>query len=594
MYIEKSFPLIRFQDSFGEAITPHGWTPLAKYKVMAPAVAGQTRKVIDVRLYRSIGTDGQRRNMGVATSWGGKPRTAFGQETIVSYISNLGLLTRDQTDTTKYLFPIGPVLKEFVKVYVGDVEQDPLTYTVSEDPAYIKFNTAPNVNATVRATFGLSDDAAERPNCVRVFTFEDVLFERYVMNENLTVTTGNTYALSSVAVDKTIAIKTNAIEILKNGTEVIDPSKYTIADWGKVRTITFSEAQTGTLTASYVKLVEHDGANYGTFACEDFAVTSGQAVIQKIYESFRFVGPSFPTTLTFIDALNEAWGIDCELFYWGNITKDRMVMFFRLDPSPDPVKCYYAPLYFGKITTLGKAPKLNTVVIGGSSSATAVPSASKITVRGKDLNYGPSVSNGNDGVQLMQTIGGSSFQIHRLAFTTHDVDADISPESRYNPSAYTGKYHISPMYVVHPDDGYVGILDEVYAVHPRNISQMDELEVKEKATNEFLGEGDGVKTTFHLRHTPKEGTKPIVKVDCVATTDFTIVGTSTPGDGDEQVKAIKFNTAPAAGKLVYADYDYEQVYGFTLATTPECPFLKDTISPFSPIGIGILKKNGLA
>lgn len=59
------------------------------------------------------------------------------------------------------------------------------------------------------------------------------------------------------------------------------------------------------------------------------------------------------------------------------------------------------------------------------------------------------------------------YQKHYLAFITHDADVDPSHESRFNPSVYSNKYHISPMYIVHPSDGYVGRLDEVYAIHPK-------------------------------------------------------------------------------------------------------------------------------
>lgn len=334
----------------------------------------------------------------------------------------------------------------------------------------------------------------------------------------------------------------------------------------------------------------------GTKADESYPtleVSSGASVIEAVYNTCRFINPSIPTTISFIDQYTNAWSRDSDVMYWANITKDRVVMFFRVEPTPDPLEAHYVPLYIGRITTLDKEPRLNTVVIGGSLLTDAVASSAILTVNGKELDYGANVSNGLDGIQLQQSIGGSLYQKHYLSFITHDPMADSSPEARYNPSVYTDKYHISPMYIVHPNDGFVGMLDEVYAVHPKNIAQQDELVVKETSTNELLGVGDGKRKIFHLRHTPKIDTLD-VKVDCVVKakgTDYTLIETKGVGDEDEQLKKVEFTIPPEEGLEVYADYDYEQTYVFILPTTPETPFRKSDVSPFVPIGLGILKLN---
>lgn len=322
-------------------------------------------------------------------------------------------------------------------------------------------------------------------------------------------------------------------------------------------------------------------------------VASGVSVIEAVYNTCRFINPSLPTTISFIDNYTNAWSRDSDVTYWANITRDRIIMFFRVEPTPDPLEAHYVPLYLGRITTLDKEPRLNNVVIGGSILTDAVASSAAITVGGKELDYGTNVTNGLDGIQLQQSIGGSLYQKHYLSFITHDPMADPSPEARYNPSAYTDKYHISPMYIVHPNDGFVGMLDEVYAVHPKNIAQQDELVVKESSTNELLGVGDGKRKIFHLRHTPKKDSLHI-KVNCVEKTtgtDYTIIETKGNGATDEQLKVVTFTTAPSEGEEVYADYSYEQTYVFILPTTPETPFRKADVSPYAPIGLGILKLN---
>lgn len=206
------------------------------------------------------------------------------------------------------------------------------------------------------------------------------------------------------------------------------------------------------------------------------------------------------------------------------------------------------------------------------------------------VDYGNNTSNGNRGVQLQQSIGGTYYQQHYLAFITHDKSIDAG-ETRFNPSVYSGKYHISPMYIVHPNDGFVGKLDECYAVHPKNISQLDELEVVETSDHEELGKGNGVNKVFHMAHSPSlkdDGTpfKLEVQVDCVDQTlgtDYTV---------DIETKTISFleGKEPAAEAEVLATYEYKQLYRYTLADTPVSPFTLANMSPFAPIGLGILKE----
>jgi hypothetical protein len=147
------------------------------------------------------------------------------------------------------------------------------------------------------------------------------------------------------------------------------------------------------------------------------------------------------------------------------------------------------------------------------------------------------------------------------------------------------------MYVVHPNDGFVGKLDEVYAVHPKNISQLDELEVVETAKDEDLGTGDGMKSVFHLSHQPslKDDGIPFlltVKVDCVEQ----VLGTDYNIDYEHKTVNFLAGKEPTIGQEVLATYEYKQIYRYTLADTPVSPLTLAAISPFAPIGLGILKE----
>lgn len=142
-----------------------------------------------------------------------------------------------------------------------------------------------------------------------------------------------------------------------------------------------------------------------------------------------------------------------------------------------------------------------------------------------NMDYGQNTSGGNLSPMLAQSLTGAMYQQHYLSFITHNSDID-SGQGRFNPSMYSNKYHLSQFYIVHPNDGYVGKLDDVYAVHPKNIQQADELEIEKTVVNEVLGNGDGATTIFHLEHKPQGDTlnifmncKEIPKTDYVYNPD---------------------------------------------------------------------------
>lgn len=589
-YFDSSSPLQLMLENVEKLYNSHGWDTLLKYRVIAPASGGRTRKFARVFLFQSKGTDGQVRNLGVIHSHGGKTPTPFGEEEVITHSSSLGKLVQDATDPKKFYFQIKPILTSYIRLFVNNLEVDvfdtSIVSSIDSEKGILIFAAGYDLgtNPVVTANYGVSDDAPDMPSKLWWFTFEDVITERFMNGVPLTLS-GGSYKPSV-----STKCKPGALAVYDGGVR-IDQSNYTVSDWDDL-SVTFAPGYTvsGAVTADYIVPLSKNGVEMEDVIVPDFDVKNGEKTYEAVLSTLHFIYPSIPTTTTFVDAYTAAWTRESEMFYWGNITKNRIVMFFRVDPSPDPVKSYYTPLYVGKLITFGKQPKLNNVLIGGSNTADIVSSTAIIDVGSKHLDYGPFATNGNDAVLLQQTVGGAFYQKHYLSFITHDNKADVSPESRYNPSVYSGKYHISPIYVVHPNDGYVGILDEVYAIHPKNIAQLDELEVIEEVNFEAIGIGDGVNKVFHLTHTPKEGVEVKISVDCQEV-PFTRVTGEGINATDEQLKAVTLNTAPADGKTVYASYRYEQTYIYSMPTTPECPFFKESVSPYTPIGLGILKKN---
>ncbi|MFF2889462.1 hypothetical protein [Paenibacillus sp. NPDC057967] len=575
----------------------NGWNTFIKYRSVY-----KNTKFADVRLFRSRGSDGQVRNFGMVYGYGTKANANLGEADFISQNSVLGQLS--QISTTKGLqFRVFPVKKDTVIIYKNGVIVPESSYTIDEFKGQVLMqeDIVPTDKYTV--SYEPAQIAPRPPKRMYFFTFDDVRGEKIVQGMSGSVYIGDPESIlpdgdgtrkifpiptTATIKEGTVTLYVNKIQALEN-TYTVDYSSNTITFTG-IAPLPGSE-----LNVSYIKVLNPTGTgtlDYGDIAVKSFDPDDSTALLNATYTALYYLYPSLPTAISFtpMDDFSRGWQRDSTMYYWGNINKDRIVMFLRPDPTPGPENTYYAPLYIGRLTTLGKEPRKNNLIMSGCRTKDEVKWKADMKLGALYVDYGNNTSNGNSSVQLQQSIGGTYYQSHYLAFISHDKLVDAG-EARFNPSVYSGKYHISPMYIVHPNDGFVGKLDECYAVHPKNISQLDELEVVETAENEDLGKGDGVKATFHLSHRPsiKDDGTPFnlkVKVDCVEMvygTDYTI---------ELETKAITFVSGkiPAAGEEVIATYDYKQMYRYTLADTPVSPLTLANMSPFAPIGLGILKE----
>jgi hypothetical protein len=589
-----------FPRDFEKKLNDNGWSPYVKFRATAPSSVGAGRiSAAEVTLFKSVGTDNQMRTLGFVHAYGKRPTPELGQEEVVSRNSILGELD-GVADGTNAVFKtkVFPIKKDSPLVYVNDTLVSSDDYTHSETSGMITFaaGKAPTAGAKVTCSYMLDPNCPDPITRVFLFTFEDVRSEKIVLGVSGGVALGDPESILpdgdgtrlAFPIPTTSTIKEGTVRVYKNFVEQ-STSIYTV-DY-ETNTVTFNTGQAPAagfeLHASYAKVLSGTGTvtvNYGDVPVKAFDPSSAEAVMGAVYNSINFIYPSLPTVLSFtpLSTLDRSWQRDSSLYYWGNVNKDRIIMFFRPDPSANPENTFFAPLYVGKLVTVGKAPRKNHVIISGCRVADEITWASNKKLGNVYVDYGNNTSNGNSSVLLQQSIGGTYFQKHYLAFFTHDKSMD-SGEARFNPSVYSGKYHISQMAIVHPNDGFVGKLDDCYAVHPKGISQLDELEVIEQAKNEVVEDSaDGVQTVFHLIHAPVEGTLNL-KVNCLEiTTGFAF---------DPELKTITFDTAPAAGAEIIANYDYKQLYRYTLADTPVTPFALAAVSPFAPIGLGVLKEN---
>lgn len=598
-----------------------GWNTLGKYRAVAPledanGVKDPYRKTFaETYLFESKGSDNQTRYFGFTTGYGGKVRN-FGEEPVISKDTFLGELT-DITPTgatvphSVFQFMVKPVIPSTVILYREDgtmIDPSTTAYTVDGEKGTVTFNTSQE--GKLRATYALTDNAPDMVRRLWFFTFEGFIPTRLILrSENpelaeLIDQSGGVFKFKIQPGNQRIRENSYKFYDSLTGNTPLDPADYTVDhDAG---TVTFA---TGTeplvLYADYeVEAVKDANGSYGDIEVDKFDPSDAKSLMGAAYSAVRYIYPSIPTAVSFIpqDDLGLGWGRDSQVYFWGNITKDRIVSYFRLDPAPDPESTFFAPLYIGRLSTIGKTPRMNNVIIGGSRSEDEIEYTPGLKIGRNLVDYGVNTSNGNSSVLVQRTVGGAMYQKHYLAFITHDANVDPSNESRFNPSVYSGKYHISPMYIVHPADGYVGRLDEVYAIHPKNIAQLDELEVKETSENENVGTGDGVTKEFHLFHKPViDGDLEVRLVSdtgCVTLTQAEYVDYDPnvpPATGkftiDGANKKIILGDVPAQGVEVNVTYNYSQTYRYTLADTPRTPFRLANISPYAPIGLGFLKEN---
>lgn len=593
-----------FPDELENKFNAYGWSTYIKYRAVTGDPRKTTTKFADVRLFRSVGSDGQVRNFGMVFGWGNKKKQP-GELDFISQNSVLGEAVAVAGTKNKFQVLVHPIDSGSELIYRNGVSVGESEYTMDYFTGQFTMNEEPDPADKFTVSYAPAVNAPEMPKRLFFFTFDDVRSEKIVEGTNGGVKVGDPDSILPDGDGSRRVFRIPTVATINEGTvrlfvnlAEISPDDFTVDYTNNTITIKdtipapFAGAE---LNCSYVRVLAGTGTstiNYGDIMTRDFTPDDAKRMLDAVYSCMYYIYPSLPTALSFtpLDNFDRGWQRDSTMYFWGNFTKDRIVMFLRPDPTSGPENAYFAPLYIGRMTTIGKSPRKNHVLLSGCREKDEVVWKKDMKLGATFVDYGNNTSNGNSSVQLQQSIGGTYYQKHYLAFITHDKEIDAG-ESRFNPSVYSGKYHISPMYVVHPNDGFVGKLDEVYAVHPKNISQLDELEVIETSTDEDLGKGDGTNRIFHLSHQPSmkdDGTpfRLVIKVDCITQifgTDYTI---------DYPTKTITFaaGKAPAADAEVLATYEYKQIYRYTLADTPVSPLTLATISPFAPIGLGILKE----
>lgn len=578
--LNEQFTLQQWPRKLTELLQSKGWALQARYRAVK---SGSPRQFAEVRLFESIGTDGQRRNLGLVNGYD-LDKPTFDDSRFITDTSRLAVVGVGDGTKTSYEIPAGSVVAGSEKFYLDGAEVAAGAYSLNATTDRVTFTAAPGTGVLIKMTGSLSSRAFEPTNTFSLFTYNDIYFDKAVVRPSADANLGTANGTKTAFNLPKFPVRVGTLKVYVAGTEVSDTT-YTVDFATGVVTFLTAPA-TGAVEAEYRHLVTPvSGVDYGdiTVTVTETDPLLPKTAVSMAYAAFSFLQPSLPTVMSMTDDTNlsRSFNRDSYLYLWGNVNKDRIILFFRADPSADPVKSFYLPLYFGRLHVVGSQPRRNTVLIGGAKTGAPVAYAANQKLGNTLVDYGPQTSNGNDTVQLHQTIGGSLYQKHYLSFITHDRAIDTA-STKFNPSAYTGKYHVSPVSIVHPQEGYVGKLDDVYAVHPKNIEQMDELEIEKTVVHEVIGEGDGVRKVFHIEHQCKEA-QPLLFGDCVEiTTGWTY---------DAEHKAVIFDNPPASGIEVTANYNFNQLFKYSLATTPRTATRLDDVTPFNPIGFGIFKEN---
>lgn len=662
-FIDKSSMIQHVGDDITSLFAEHGWKDFLKYRVFNGS--GNPTKFGEVRLFRSVGTDGQIRNLGMVYGYDTSVQQ-FNDNRYIFHDSNLGLLGIGDGTTKLFQAKVFPMdVEDHIYVYKNGEVVANGEYTLDPLRGTVLFNTAPADGDLIGATYHMASTAPEPATRLVFFTFNSVYLERLRFEGDPASKIGDGDGVQTTFYTATAPIKMNTLRVYIDGI-LVEPEEYSAnlstgeivfnvaPGLGKEITVEYTEVVDG---ETKVKVGDGDGStntfstptkpiaegslevfvdgirkNEGTHYTVDYengviTFTEGNipllghevsvdytslaggapptgaqtllndvkidgsfdplntsSLMDAVFKSLIYLNPSLPTVLSFTPGklFERSLQRDSLMYYWGQINRDRIALFFRPDPSGGPNETFFTPLYVGKLLTQGQSPKRNMVLIGGCNTDDEIKWSKDKKLGINLVDYGVNTANGNSDVNMQQTLGGAYYQKHYLAFITHDIDVD-NGDGKFNPSVYTNKYHFSRMFIVHANDGYVGELDDIYAVHPKAIYQMDELEIAEKVTDEHIGTGDGRTKVFYPRRTPKNGTL-IVTVNCndLPETDYTV---------DLETKAVTLKIAPTIGEEVLVSYEFDQVYRYTLPTTPRTPFRLKETAPYAPIGLAILKEN---
>lgn len=315
-------------------------------------------------------------------------------------------LTDGDGETKEFPTPTKPIKHDSMYVYMNGELVDADDYELDLSDGKIMFNTAPPLGAELTVRYITIVEGATLAN---VGDGDGENADFWTVNAPIAEGSVNAYINGVIQLEEDYEVDYEEGKITFNTPPVL----------GAEITISYIDL-TGGSPSGIVQL------DTDIRALKIFDPYDPKSLMDAVYESLDYRVPSLPTVLDFVDSqsFGHGWQRDSYIYTWGNINKNRAMMFMRPDPTADAEIALFAPLYFGRIHTKGLAPRKNMIIASGAAPIREINYQANIKLGGIPVDYGKNTSNGNQGVQLAQGIGGAYYQQHYLKFHTVSQEID--------------------------------------------------------------------------------------------------------------------------------------------------------------------------
>lgn len=172
-WVERTSIIQFMAKDFEDAVTLNGW----ELKLRQRLCSSDKNNFAEVRLFETVGTDGEIRRMGVVHPYNKEANRAdFDDYDHVSKGSRLGSAGRGDGEKTLFRFPVYPIdqSKSF-SVYIGNELIKKKDYNIDYEKATIEFDSPPPKDAKVEGEFFLAQNSIDPTTKMIVFTFNTLL-----------------------------------------------------------------------------------------------------------------------------------------------------------------------------------------------------------------------------------------------------------------------------------------------------------------------------------------------------------------------------------------------------------------------------------
>lgn len=190
-----------------------------------------------------------------------------------------------------------------------------------------------------------------------------------------------------------------------------------------------------------------------------------------IYKVFEYPSPEVSVLFIPENAPSVPFVLDVPVNIWGYVSRDFFSLVLQGDPSiADNGFGQVSHIYVGVVESF----KEGKTDIGGNF---AIAGTARTSTGTQNTRYGPKTSDGVRTIAMYRTYGGLLWQAHYPSILYDDPQGENQKSELYQPSVWTGKFHLSPIYVYHPIEGKRGFLKSTLSVYKQGILHLDELEI---------------------------------------------------------------------------------------------------------------------